>query len=115
MKLKRPKGYRRDFFHVILWFGAIFLVTSNFFVGRLTAGEDKAYDYSPLFHEVLTRVQDEYVEDVPAKDLYYNALKGMLHGLDKYCALLPAKAYHDTHVPSIITPNRAACRARMTV
>jgi len=91
----KHKGFKRDFLHTTFWFIAIVLITSNFFVGRIFAGEDTSYDYAPVFQEVLTRIQNEYVEPVPTKELYYGALSGMTDVLDRYSEFLIPKVYDD--------------------
>jgi len=40
------------------------------------------YEQLRLFTEVLSIVQNQYVDEVPPKDLIYNAIKGTLRGLD---------------------------------
>src|SRR6267142_5977710 len=48
------------------------------------------YEQLRLFTEVLSIVQNQYVEEVPPKDLVYNAIKGTLRGLS-------APPYNDPH------------------
>ena len=46
------------------------------------ADSGATYEQLSLFTEVLSIVQNQYVEEVPPKDLVYNAIKGTLRGLD---------------------------------
>lgn len=47
------------------------------------------------FVEVLTRVQDGYVEDVSDAELLEHAIRGMLSGLDPHSAYLDAQEFED--------------------
>ena len=47
------------------------------------------------FVEVLTRVQDGYVEEVSDADLLEHAIRGMLSGLDPHSAYLDAQEFED--------------------
>jgi len=47
------------------------------------------------FVEILTRVQDGYVEDVTDSQLLENAIRGMLSGLDPHSAYLDAQEFED--------------------
>src|SRR5438105_10909027 len=46
------------------------------------------YEQLRLFTEVLSIVQNQYVDEVPPKDLIYNAIKGTLRGLDPHSSFL---------------------------
>src|SRR5690349_17405310 len=54
------------------------------------ADQSATYEQLKLFTEVLSIVQNQYVEEVPPKDLVYNAIKGTLRGLS-------APPYNDPH------------------
>ena len=54
------------------------------------ADSSATYEQLRLFTEVLSIVQNQYVEEVPPKDLVYNAIKGTLRGLS-------APPYNDPH------------------
>jgi carboxyl-terminal processing protease len=47
---------------------------------------------APPFTEVLSIVQNQYVDEVPPKDLIYNAIKGTLRGLDPHSSFLDPRA-----------------------
>src|SRR5207247_1821616 len=42
------------------------------------------YEQLRLFTEVLSIVQNQYVDEVPPKELIYSAIKGTLRGLDPH-------------------------------
>ena len=46
------------------------------------------YENLRLFTEVLSIVQSQYVDEVPPKDIIYNAIKGTLRGLDPHSSFL---------------------------
>src|SRR5262250_1535227 len=51
-----------------------------------------------LFTEVLSIVQSQYVDEVPPKDIIYNAIKGTLRGLDPHSSFLDPKMYKEMQV-----------------
>ena len=59
-------------------------------VASKSADQSATYEQLKLFTEVLSIVQNQYVEEVPPKDLVYNAIKGTLRGLS-------APPYNDPH------------------
>ena len=54
---------------------------------------DAIYDQMNVFADVLTLVQDEYVEDVEMDSLIENALNGALHALDPHSTYVPPVTY----------------------
>jgi len=46
------------------------------------------YEQLRLFTEVLSIVQNQYVDEVPPKELIYSAIKGTLRGLDPHSSFL---------------------------
>jgi carboxyl-terminal processing protease len=48
-------------------------------------------DTAKMFDRVLTEVQESYVEEIPRETLVSNALRGMLHDLDRHSVFLEAK------------------------
>jgi carboxyl-terminal processing protease len=51
-----------------------------------------------LFTEVLSIIQNQYVDEVPPKDIIYGAIKGTLRGLDPHSAFLDPENYKDMQV-----------------
>jgi carboxyl-terminal processing protease len=56
------------------------------------------YENLRLFTEVLSIVQSQYVDEVPAKDVIYNAIKGTLRGLDPHSSFLDPEMYREMQV-----------------
>jgi carboxyl-terminal processing protease len=56
------------------------------------------YEQLRLFTEVLSIVQNQYVDEVPPKDLIYNAIKGTLRGLDPHSSFLDPDSYKEMQV-----------------
>ena len=56
------------------------------------------YEQLKLFTEVLSLVQNQYVDEVPPKDLIYSAIKGTLRGLDPHSSFLDPEMYREMQV-----------------
>ncbi len=56
------------------------------------------YEQLRLFTEVLSIVQNQYVDEVPPKDLIYNAIKGTLRGLDPHSSFMDPESYKEMQV-----------------
>jgi carboxyl-terminal processing protease len=56
------------------------------------------YENLKLFTEVLSIIQSQYVDEVPAKDVIYNAIKGTLRGLDPHSSFLDPEMYREMQV-----------------
>jgi carboxyl-terminal processing protease len=62
------------------------------------APEDSTYQQLSLFGEILDEVKQNYVIDPPSDKLIYNAVNGMLAGLDPHSSYMNAKQYADMQV-----------------
>src|SRR2546425_5703388 len=56
------------------------------------------YENLKLFTEVLSIVQNQYVDEVPPKELIYSAIKGTLRGLDPHSSFLDPEMYREMQV-----------------
>src|SRR5918992_2236723 len=56
------------------------------------------YEQLKLFTEVLPIVQNQYVDEVPPKELIYSAIKGTLRGLDPHSSFLDPESYREMQV-----------------
>jgi carboxyl-terminal processing protease len=81
--------------------GALLVVLTLSLGGSaVSKGTDNAatYEQLRLFTEVLSIVQNQYVDEVPPKDLIYNAIKGTLRGLDPHSSFLDPDSYREMQV-----------------
>src|SRR5437867_3063730 len=67
-------------------------------VASKSADSSATYEQLKLFTEVLSIVQNQYVDQVPPKDLIYNAIKGTLRGLDPHSSFLDPDSYKEMQV-----------------
>src|SRR3990170_688802 len=56
------------------------------------------YEQLKLFTEVLSIVQNQYVDEVAPKELIYSAIKGTLRGLDPHSSFLDPDSYREMAV-----------------
>ena len=56
------------------------------------------YEQLRLFTEVLSIVQNQYVDEVPPRELIYGAIKGTLRGLDPHSSFLDPDSYREMQV-----------------
>ncbi len=62
------------------------------------APNDSTYQQLSLFGDVLTLIKENYVIDPPSDKLIYNAVNGMLAGLDPHSSYMNAQQYADMQV-----------------
>jgi carboxyl-terminal processing protease len=62
------------------------------------ASQDSTYQQLSLFGDIFTQVKANYVIDPPADKLVYNAVNGMLSGLDPHSSYMNQKQYADMQV-----------------
>src|SRR5437667_8279552 len=67
-------------------------------VASKSADSSATYEQLKLFTEVLSIVQNQYVDQVPPKDLIYSAIKGTLRGLDAHSSFLDPDSYKEMQV-----------------
>src|SRR5437667_12593172 len=67
-------------------------------VASKSADQSETYEQLKLFTEVLSIVQNQYVDQVPPKDLIYSAIKGTLRGLDAHSSFLDPDSYKEMQV-----------------
>src|SRR3977135_953483 len=67
-------------------------------VASKSADSSATYEQLKLFTEVLSIVQNQYVDEVPPKDIIYNAIKGTLRGLDPHSSFLDPEMYREMQV-----------------
>jgi carboxyl-terminal processing protease len=62
------------------------------------APQDSTYQQLSLFGDIFDRVKANYVVDPPSDKLIYNAVNGMLAGLDPHSSYMNQKQYDDMQV-----------------
>ncbi|HXG15268.1 MAG TPA: S41 family peptidase [Calidithermus sp.] len=67
-------------------------------VASKSADGGGTYEQLRLFTEVLSIVQNQYVDEVPPKELIYSAIKGTLRGLDPHSSFLDPDSYREMQV-----------------
>ena len=67
-------------------------------VASKSADSSATYEQLKLFTEVLSIVQNQYVDEVPPKELIYSAIKGTLRGLDPHSSFLDPDSYKEMQV-----------------
>jgi len=85
---------------VVMVSALLLILTLSLGGGVASKGNDTAatYENLRLFTEVLSIVQSQYVDEVPPKDLIYNAIKGTLRGLDPHSSFLDPDMYREMQV-----------------
>jgi carboxyl-terminal processing protease len=81
--------------------GALLLVLTISVGGTVASkGTDTGatYEQLRLFTEVLSIVQNQYVDETQSKDLIYSAIKGTLRGLDPHSSFLEPESYKEMQV-----------------
>jgi carboxyl-terminal processing protease len=78
----------------------LLLLTLSLGGGVASKGNESAatYENLRLFTEVLSIIQNQYVDEVPPRDVIYSAIKGTLRGLDPHSAFLDPENYKDMQV-----------------
>src|SRR6266567_9005341 len=81
--------------------GALLVVLTLSLGGSVASkGTDNGatYEQLRLFTEVLSIVQNQYVDETAPKDLIYSAIKGTLRGLDPHSSFLDPESYREMQV-----------------
>jgi carboxyl-terminal processing protease len=85
---------------VVMISALLLVLTLSLGGGVASKSNDSAatYENLKLFTEVLSIVQSQYVDEVPAKDVIYSAIKGTLRGLDPHSSFLDPEMYREMQV-----------------
>lgn len=79
---------------IIVFMVMLIVIVFSYRVGFSSAKEsDELYKEMEIFAEGLAVIEQKYVEDKPAKDLVYGAMKGLLGSLDSYSQFLTPDDY----------------------
>jgi len=93
-------GSMRNVKKVVMASALLLVLTLSMGGGVASKSQDTSatYENLRLFTEVLSIVQSQYVDEVPAKDVIYNAIKGTLRGLDPHSSFLDPEMYREMQV-----------------
>ena len=85
---------------VVMISALLLVLTLSLGGGVASKSNDSAatYENLKLFTEVLSIIQSQYVDEVPPKDVIYNAIKGTLRGLDPHSSFLDPEMYREMQV-----------------
>ena len=90
--------------HINLWiivvFAAVFLTLGTGYYRDLAASSEETYKGLKIFSDVIDIIENNYVDQVDAKDLIQKAIQGMVQSLDPHSSLLPPEAYEDLQIDS---------------
>ena len=80
-------------------FFILFFIIIGFmgFGNRIVCGKE-SYEELKVFSEILSKVQNNYVEDSEIKDLVHGAIKGMLQTLDPHISFMTPDMYKEMQV-----------------
>src|SRR4030095_4994802 len=95
-----PMGPIRHVKKVVMISALLLVLTLSLGGGVASKSNDSAapYENLKLFTEVLSIIQSQYVDEVPAKDVIYSAIKGTLRGLDPHSSFLDPEMYREMQV-----------------
>jgi carboxyl-terminal processing protease len=93
--MQRNRGHFLLFLVSVLVLG---LLIGNSLSGYVAAQTGTTYSDLEIFSDALSIVQSEYVDQVPTKTLIYDALEGMLSGLDPHSQFMRPDIYKELKV-----------------
>ena len=85
----------------LIWVGVLVLLVAGFAmspIANLAASETSAYSELRAFSEVLSLVEENYVNKVDAKKLIRGAIQGMLRTLDPHTSYLNPEYFKEMQV-----------------
>lgn len=77
---------------------AVFTVASWGLSQRVVALPNQTYESLKIFTDVIGIVHENYAEPVEVKDLMYNAIKGMVKGLDPHSSFMTPEEYAEMQI-----------------
>lgn len=78
----------------LLVLAIVVIVITLGFQDRISAN-DETYESLKMFTDVLEELENNYVDQVDAKELVQNAIKGMVGNLDPHSSFMPPEAFED--------------------
>jgi carboxyl-terminal processing protease len=93
-------GFKKQtaWIRVILVIALLSVVIIASGVHHRVVAKEEAYDKLKVFSEVLTLVQNNYVDSSKSKELIYGAIRGMLSTLDPHSSFMPPEVYKEMQI-----------------
>lgn len=89
--------YKRLLFSVVLAL-LVYTICLDGNTPKLSARTQEVYDHLKTFSDVLTIIQNNYVDEIDIKKTLYNAIKGMVANLDPHSSFMPPDLYKELQV-----------------
>ncbi len=77
---------------------ALFCMFTGAVMAKRLPFQSDAYEDLKIFTEVLSYVEENYVQEVDAENLVYGAIQGMLRSLDTHSSFMPPEVYREMQV-----------------
>jgi carboxyl-terminal processing protease len=62
------------------------------------ADKEETYEGLKLFTDIISLVEDNYVDTVDTKELIHNAIQGMIRSLDPHSSFMPPEAFEELQI-----------------
>ena len=92
MTQKKKQWLKSGLFIVLI---ALMVVSATVVYGDLAEEDSETYEGLKLFSDVISEIENNYVEPVEPKELIEKAIQGMVHSLDPHSSFLPPEAFDD--------------------
>jgi len=76
----------------------LFLLSWKIAYSEFKPSDKSLYEQLPVFSEVLTYVQDRYVEEISAKNMVYGAMRGVANALDAHSEFMSPTQFEELQV-----------------
>jgi len=83
----------RNFIISCLLVSSIFVFTQGVF-----ADKEETYEGLKLFTDIISLVEDNYVDSVDTKELIHSAIQGMIRSLDPHSSFMPPEAFEELQI-----------------
>lgn len=78
--------------------GATLTIGQNVLATKNTSSNELPLEQMRTFTDVITRIKNDYVEEVSDDELFENAIRGMLNGLDPHSAYLNTEEFNELRI-----------------
>ena len=78
--------------------GATLTIGQNVLATKNTGSNSLPLEQMRTFTDVITRIKNDYVEEVSDDELFENAIRGMLNGLDPHSAYLNTEEFNELRI-----------------